>query len=173
MESEGNYKIHLGISIKRENELGFGIELQIKNLRDNLDGVGGWSDCLQLQRVDIPLICLISPGHAWSKQDKTKQNAGETLHCIVVLVSIMSHPQRRRKRHHHIATDLKYGEDCTVMFLGTALSALVWLFGLENKLGYKLLESAQCHLDVRVPNSWLVDVRAVSALWWLRGRLGN
>lgn len=63
------------------------------------------------------------------KQNKTRKSLSI---AIVVLVSIMSHPQSRRKGHHHIATDLKYGEECTVMFLGTTLTALERLVGLKN-----------------------------------------
>ena len=79
---------------------------------------------------------FVSLAQAMREVNKIKQNKTPERLRIVVLVSIMSHLQRRRKRHHHSATDLKYGEDCTVMFLGTALSALVGLFGWENKLGY-------------------------------------
>ena len=75
---------------------------------------------------------FVSLAQAMREVNKIKQNKTPER----LWVSIMSHPQRRRKRHHHIATDVKYGEDCTVMFLGTALSALVGLFGWENELGY-------------------------------------
>ena len=73
---------------------------------------------------------FVSLAQAMREVNKIKQNKTPERLCIVVLVSIMSHPRRRRKRHHHsIFTDLKYGEDCTVMFLGTTLSALVRVFG--------------------------------------------
>ena len=96
------------------------------------------------------------------KQNKTPERLSAALHCGVG--SLMSLPQSRRKRHHHVATDLKYGEECTVMFLGTSLSALLTLLGWENWPELKLLLFSYCSLSVCVPNSWLVVVRAVSAL---------
>ena len=167
MESEGNYKIHLGIHIKRE---WVGIcdwsELQIKNLRDNLDVDGGWSDCLQLQRVDIPLICLISPGHAWSKQDKTKQNAGETLHCGVGINNVPPTETEEETSSQHLHwSEIWRGLYCNVSWHYSQCTRQTLWMGKQVRI-----LAAQCHLNAHVPNFWLVDVRAVSALWWLRGR---